>query len=408
MSISSYISFINNIPKKDTIPFLNEELGKKGVKVIYEKSNNYTQDNPKYNRIMFSTFVRSCSFEYPGTIIKGTKGCAPYKVISVSQSPPNTKYQIGLIYNNFNTSTIINANDGTTVTIYYYDNKWIISTHRGFQVNKYHWFGEKTYEDVVNEVLAEYKMSYDSFDKNKCYTFGFNHNDFHPFMEGRSKEGPNIRAWFIRSVDLKKFNEGDTMENCMSYTEDIGLPIQQPVKFNSVDEMLEKTKNAYDDYIETGVVNYGYIISIESKQYLIESSLMKNIRNIFYTNRFNKLESCFDKKKYIVLNAFLDANKHNTFKKLFPQYLDSFTDFEKKIDTVIQKITDIVEQKEAEDKFKKLQESQDSVDKFSVELYKELTKSITIKLHKKNHIIDIIYSFIYNTKYTEKLYDLVY
>jgi hypothetical protein len=405
MSISSYISFINNIPQKDTIPFLNEELGKQGVKVIYEKHNKHTLDNPKYDRIMFSTFVRSCPFEYPGTIIKSTKGSTPYTVVSVSQSPPITRYAMSFIHKNFSNASIVNANDGTTVTIYYYNDKWVISTHRGFHVNNYNWFGEKNYEDVVGEVMSQYKLSYDDLNKDKCYTFGFNHNEFHPFMEGRLKDKSNIRAWFIRSVDLKKFNEG--CSDYISYTENIGLPVQETVMFNSVDELLEKTKNAYSDYRDTGIVNYGYILNIGTKQYLVESSLMKNIRNIFYTNKFNKLESNFDRKKYIVLNAFLDSKQHEMFKVLFPQFLQEFRMFEEQIDVLVDAISEMVKPKEKEEKEEK-DEKQKKVQYLANQIHGDLTKFITINLHKKEHVIDIIYSFIYNTKYTEKLYALMY
>lgn len=407
--LNRFTEFVKSIPSEDTINYLNTVLGKKGVKVIYEKAENFQKDAPTYDRLMFSTFDRSCPFDFPGTILSSTNGGPPYKVISVPPAPPVTRYKSNYLFKNFSRCSIVKANDGTTVTLYYHNDKWVISTHRGFEVNSYNWFGTRTYQDVVNEVLAQYSFDYNKLDKNKCYTFGFNHNEFHPFLEGRvteteSKEDvKNVsRAWFIQSVDLTKFNNGQ--RSYVSFEDDIGLPLQESVQFNSVKDMFRGANDAYATYKDTGVVNYGYLIRIGSRQYLIESSLMKSIRHIFYSNKFNKLDTAFDKKKYITVNAFLDAGKHDMFKVLFPQYTKEFKTFEKKVDELVDAITNII----VENRNEKTYKAESIVDIVAMELYHCINKSITIKIHKKEDVANLLYTFVYSTKYTNLIYKLVY
>ena len=119
---------------------------------------------------------------------------------------------------------------------------------------------------------------------------------------------------------------------------------------------------------------------------------------------FNKLDSIFDKKKYIIVNAFLDAGKHDMFKVLFPQYAGEFKIFEKKVDELVSSISDII----VKNKDNKTYEAKSITDIVAMELYHNINKLITIKNHKKKDVSDLIYMFVYNTKYTNIIYRLVY
>lgn len=432
-SIQQFNDFVKTIPDTDTINHLHDVLGKIGVKVVYEKATNFDQDKPVYTRLMFLTFKRSCLFEFPGVImgqhLKDKNGEKKYIAVSVPPSPPVTQYQSKLLYKHFGKDTsIIKAKDGTTVTLYYFGSKWVISTHRGFEVNSYNWIAQKTYQDVVDEVLAAYPdFSYDNLDTNKCYTFGFNHSDFHPFREndvnleignmkiseceskGELKEEnpttntkPDVHAWFIQSVDLVKFNASDPYY--VSYNENIGLPIQESIKFSNLKQLFQNANSAYTEYIKNGSVNYGYLIRIGLKQYLVESTLLKHIRNIFYSNNFNNINDAFDKRKYIIVNAFLDSSKHTIFRKLFPQYIPQFDKLEQKIEDLLNAILRI----NKDSKEDKKTEPKNIVEVVAKELYGQITKTITLNNLEEVEVTNLLYEYIYNTDNTRFVYKLVF
>jgi hypothetical protein len=410
-SIQQFNDFVNTIPDANILNHLHDVLGKIGVKVVYEKAANFDQDKPVYTRLMLGTFKRSCSFEFPGVImgqqLEDKNSEKKFKAVSVPPSPPVTQYQSKFLYKHFGRdASIIKANDGTTVTLYYFGSKWVISTHRGFEVNSYNCIAQNTYQDLVDEVLKAYPdFSYDKLDIYKCYTFGFNHSDFHPFKE-RIKEknttSPNVRAWFIQSVDLAKFNTSDP--SYVSYDENIGIPVQKCVKFSNMKQLFQSANNAYTEYIKNGNVNYGYLIRIGLKQFLVESTLLKHIRHIFYSNRFNNINDKFDKRKYTIVNAFLDSNKHSVFKKLFPQYTSHFDTLEQKMEDLVNAIIrinkDLTENKKVEPK--------NIVDIVANELYGQITTAITLSNRGNVELTNLLYAYIYNTQYTNLVYQLVF
>jgi hypothetical protein len=432
-SIQQFNNLVKTITDTDTLNHLKGVLVTIGVKVVYEQAVNFDKDNPLYTRLMFGTFNRSCPFEFPGVImaqrLEDQNGEKKYKVVSVPPSPPVTQYQYNNMHTNFSKDTrIIKANDGTTVTLYYFDSRWVISTHRGFDVNSYNCIAQKTYQDVVDEVLEAYPdFSYDKLDRCKCYTFGFNHSDFHPFREnsknleignlkiseGESKEElkeentipntkPDVRAWFIQSVDLVKFNASNP--SYLSYDENIGLPVQEIVEFSNLNKLQQSANNAYTEYLKNGSVNYGYLVLIGIKQFLVESTLLKHVRCIFYTNKFDNIKDEFDKRKYIIVNSFLDSNKHIIFRKLFPQYKSQFDTLEQKMDDLVNSILRI----SIDSKKDKKVEPENIVDVVAKELYNQITKMTTLSNLNESEVTNLLYMYVYNTKYTELMYKLVF
>ena len=55
-----------------------------------------------------------------------------------------------------------------------------------------------------------------------------------------------MRAWFIQSVDLEKFNASELPY--VTYVEDIGLPTQESVKFSNIKQLFNSANNAYEEY----------------------------------------------------------------------------------------------------------------------------------------------------------------
>tara|TARA_A100001015_G_scaffold317155_1_gene433328 strand:- start:16 stop:840 length:825 start_codon:yes stop_codon:yes gene_type:complete len=254
--------FVKNIPTRNTLNYLKETLGVIGVKMVYEKDKKISsRENPVLKRIMLSSFNRSCKFKYVGVILGLENN--KYRIISYQPKPPLNQFRRNNVVEVMNREQkqirIIQATDGTTVTLYWLNNKWVISTHRGYEVNNLKWMGY-TYQYLLDDVLSSYmNFSYDKLNKNKCYTIGFKHSFNHPFLEGK-KDIKYIekKAWFIQSIDINRFNL-DT-SSCVTYDEDIGLPLQRTVPFMDLRTLYIKANNAYNNYIKNGNVNYGYII----------------------------------------------------------------------------------------------------------------------------------------------------
>lgn len=375
-SISQLNEFIGKIPMVDTIKFLHKNLGKQGVKISYERQKN------KYTRIMFGTFNRSCSFEFPN-IILGAFG-DKLKVISVPCRPPMNQYNKN-VFNDIKNYEAIKVKDGTTVTLYYY-NKWVISTFRGYEVNEFKCCNGKTWEQNLNEVLKKYNFNFDRLDRNKSYTIGFTHTELHPFNNENS-------AWFIQSVKLDEFNNSKYNSN---HTEDIGLPLQEKMKYETIGQLFKKSKYAYDKYLSTKEIDFGYIVNIDNKQYLIESTLLRNIRKILYANKFNDLDKNIDKTKYITINCILDAGLSEMFRNLFPKYQNEIEKVNSYISTIAKNIIIIANQHKING----------NVNTNSIEhsLYLEMSKNISFTDRNENSIKALVYIYLYDTKFTDIFY----
>jgi hypothetical protein len=407
LSMLKFNTVVKSTPQYTPVSFLYTKFGKYDINIVYEKGKNFNRDNPVYTRLMLRPKGRTYKFDYPGVIISQKAGTNIYHAISVPPPPPVIHYSPKFIQENYSPDMdIIMAKDGTTVTLYYFDGKWAISTHRGFEVNGYEWVEHKTYQDILDEVLIKYPdFNYDRLDKTKCYSLGFNHSDFHPFVENKQqyttpvdeyKNRYTSSAWFIQSVDLNKFNASDT--ECVSYTDDIGLPIQENISVPSLCKLFRTADDSYNNYINTGVVNYGYLIRIGLKQYLVESTLLKNIRHIFY-NGLNTRDNMFCKRKSIIA-AFLDFKKYDIVKRLFPQYIPEFVSIDKKIRNTVNAIMRIMDPPKG---YKTV-----VLDNVLNTLYTDLLKTVCVRIKPRFVSYSIIYISICYKKNTELIYNLMY
>lgn len=229
---------------------------------------------------------------------------------------------------------ILRIDDGTVINLYYWIDSWRISTARSYDLTDKKW-SSMTYREIVKDILGEQENTfYDTLDKEKCYTFGIKHKDLHPFLEG--KDEPVNKIWFIQSVDLNECSISYDFKN------DLGISESKysDIKPKNIKELFPLLKNSLNNFIykkNDTEINYGYILRSkdpkktgENSIVLLESSLLQNIRKLFYHSSFNKVskERGYDRIKYILINSYLDVNKNYLFKLLFPQYLHLFVIFD--------------------------------------------------------------------------------
>jgi hypothetical protein len=219
---------------------------------------------------------------------------------------------------------IYESRDGTCFNMYYYNDKWIISTVNGYEMNNVKW-NNNSYQDIITECLCKLSTSLtweqftDGLNKSKCYGFGFKHPDFHPFNESKEKSHD---MWFIQSVDLDENSSSYLKSSQESPFDQIQIQKIFNQSVTSLKELYKIAYNAINDYSINGKICYGFIlksvnckITTNNSNLFIESSLIKRIRKFWYENTVIDLckENGWNKKTGVSFNAYLDNNLHETF-----------------------------------------------------------------------------------------------
>lgn len=222
--------------------------------------------------------------------------------------------------------------DGTIVNLYYHNAHWVISTSRGIDMNNMV-FNTISYQNMLEECIKKYTpldKFYNSLDKKYCYTFGFKHPDMHPFSEGPTKK---FKLWSVQQVCISDLT---FFKNPVS-----GIPTQKKLEYDikNIHQLYKKLSAAYDAYVNGKLPNYGYMlvsndtyITADHSILLLESSLLKTIRALWYNSSYTKFSKSknMDRIKIIILSSYLDDENANKFITLFPQYAPEF----KNIDSV--------------------------------------------------------------------------
>jgi hypothetical protein len=309
---------------------------------------------------------------------------------------------------------IISIDDGTVINLYHWNSKWYISTARSYDLTHKKW-GTLTYKEVVKSILGDNEEKfYDILDKSRCYTFGVKHENIHPFREDNN--APINKIWFIQSVSLETKEISIKFENDLNILESKYSSFQTknvkdlfPLLKKSLNDFMYKTKNTE--------VNYGFILRSkdhkktgENSNILLESSLLQNIRNLYYHSNFNKIsqEMNYDRDTYTLIYSYLDINRHSLFKILFPQYLSSFKTLETITNDLIIAISSFGSNKPKNKNFKINNISKTYKIKISIyaETLYRLISSYYIIAPNDNNLHKIISSYLLNERWVDIYYKL--
>lgn len=252
---------------------------------------------------------------------------------------------------NFANYNIYKINDGTTITLYYYNNKWCIASTNGVDISSLKWIGPTTYMNAFLAAAANYPgFKLNNLDKSLCYTVGFRFKDHHPLCD---PSHPHV--WFISAYKL------DTLER-ITNLDNLQIPhhtvIQLPTNLTNNREIanflsetnevaiLNKIKSRDHNSSQSSLqlpTHYGYILrSIDNMapSYVIESSLMKQIRNLFYNQpkpKFTHIKIDHSNRlEYAILRSYLNVDARCDFKNLFPELTQEYYT---KYDNVFNKLT---------------------------------------------------------------------
>lgn len=384
MNLSEYLQGLNNSDIDD----IRAELGPRGIQVSYEPtikssgSGRSVISTRRHKKI--ANFDDKITQQCGGVVVEYPK-C---RILAFPPKPYNPRRKFKNV--DVNEYSVYQINDGTTVTLYHYEDKWQVSSLNGYSVGALVWAGTKTFKQVLTECLATcHDFSWEKLDTNKCYTVGFRHPEYHPF-------NPEKKIWFIQSVDLSSQNVDEFIPN---YEDDVGIPLQPKLNI-SLETIVENVKNASFNYIREGNIDMGYILRSNSngEPILLESSLLKYIKKFVYNDRSGRLNpreqnyvGAGKRIIYIALKAYLDVNDHYVFKSLFSQHVDLYKLFDEFIDELMEALMG------ADNSYK--------------EFASEIMRPYLIKEHKLKPRPDmrkgILKDFLIESTFLDQYYDLM-
>ena len=159
----------------------------------------------------------------------------------------------------------------------------------------------------------------------------------HPFLTTNHYD-----LWFIKAVNITAFINGEHVTLTKHPLSQVS--IKPP---DNVNQIYDINKNAYNTYLEKKEINFGYILvsndpskTNEYSYILLESSLLKNIRQTWYSGNTLKYvnDNRLDKYIYIPLLAYLNVNTRMSFIIMFPQYIELYNKIVTTTNTFIEQL----------------------------------------------------------------------
>lgn len=317
-------------------------LYKMGIKMSYGTDKAIFTSTFSQKNTLSNVYVQECN----GLILeRGTWRplmVPPRSLRSAIDTVASNKFMYQKLYH------VYKAEDGTCFNMYWHNNKWNISTARGYEMNNVQW-GKKTYQTIVDECLSIHGMTWETFtsklDKNTCYSLGFKHPDFHKFV---TKSHSTHKLWFIQSIILDPNSERYLWASDNSPVEEIKGQEYYTGTVDSLKDLYALATQSMDKFLSHGDVCYGFILRSSNieitgahSDLFVESALMRTIRQIWYDN--NMINKCrqnnWDKDLAICLNAFLTNKLHQTFNIMFPSEALKFEQFSNVISSVTHKMS---------------------------------------------------------------------
>jgi hypothetical protein len=325
MSCLTELLNILNLTTYETLESAHESLIAKtpeNIRIIKEKTaENATKSRFLLNVVHKGSITTTLHSEANGIILLFDTSATPgWSTLVIPPRTLTNVYNREDITSKMDKYTIQAVSDGTTVSLYYYDDLWRISTSRGFDMGEIKWTSDKTYNEILNIILNTYDVNYSMLDTKLSYNLGFHHPEYHPFED-------KIYAWSSNIV---------------------GIPPQAVVSFppkmtnqQILQSMLNHNDSSINDYFKNGVIHYGYILRHDDDNICLESKLFRAIKEIYYKQpkfRNNKPEATGliqnqllnpnVRNIYVALRAYMNHHQKYVALNLFPNFRDYYSTFD--------------------------------------------------------------------------------
>ena len=207
--------------------------------------------------------------------------------------------------------------DGTHIRLFFYNNKWCVSTSRTIDALKSKWGNRKSYYKMFYEAYEHCKtdkFNLDNLDKTVCYGFVLQHPENDIVVEYIAPKLIHIVSRSLKAVDnYKEIN--------------IDIDCKKPTKYE-IDNFTRLLKICY---LEDDFESEGYIIKTVNND-------RHKIKSLNYIN-YKKLKGNYNNElfHYFVLRKTLQIQEY-LYK--FPKNLDKYNLFEKYFRKMVKTIHD--------------------------------------------------------------------
>lgn len=399
--IHDFVSDLNflseNMTGKEIASWAIQTLKPYNIVVKYELSHD-----DLLRRLILSASKGPTNLRYPisrmcnGLVIALTSEDV-WKVVSVPPPVLARNASIGRI--RIEDYDIVEIQDGTVVTMYYYDGEWRYSSSNGYDVTNYRWMGELTFGEAIKESLLGCNDDISSLDIDSSYSFGFSHPSFHFFNQDKPT------AWFIQKTNLSTLKIVTTEDgNDMNLPMPKKIPLTQGFKNagNLIDYMK---KNDSLGYILRNATREGPFMNI-----LLESSKLKFARATVYKLKTAKSLNTninidhTNRLQYSLLRLFLRdgslgdksiyARYFPQHKKIFNEYGEIFVAFAKKVLKMCKSVGAVIHNAKC------------PADQLALSMSQLIVKNGTIQYYDSN-AGDLIYDYVVNIKYIDIYYGVL-
>lgn len=325
---------------------LSEDFLEEMIHIIHTFDVYFNYEKNKYNKIIRIVLRIKKNNNIHPLIYYYCNGCVidtiKWKLLSAPPMAFNKRQVPDIIESYFKQGLydVVKVIDGTVVTIYWWMNRWNISSSNSYDVSSFYWMGDMTYVEIIYDLLTRLHpdaiekngiqlidnttIDFSNLDKNKSYTIGIRHHNFHPLLLD-----PEY-IWNIQNVDLRSYSI--EYDNGL-----IGIPNQQIINAtNSIDQLnhinISSMSNALKN--ENPTFNYGFILRsknrLVTKEYsniLLSSALLKKIKKNIYEYFSNSLKQVINHSNrfdYIAIRNFFNISERNYMLQLYPQLLERF------------------------------------------------------------------------------------
>ncbi len=212
------------------------------------------------------------------------------------------------------TFAVFPLHDATVINVYYSHllEKWCYGSKRSFDIINLTW-RDIAYTDILSN-LCETNNNFENHDKSKTYVFAVTDPRIHLFA--RASMVDLVATTSTEEMDM------DALELAPS-------------------DAIAMNKNAYTNFIKTGVAHFGYIMRNGTSSYALESDLMIAIKRVLYKPSIIRTANRRDVEvlnytndlNYIITRAYF--HNYTMALSLFPQFEPNFLKIRQELGTMI-------------------------------------------------------------------------
>ena len=210
---------------------------------------------------------------------------------------------------NMSHSTYEEFIDGTMINLFYYNDKWIVSTRSNIGATC-KWFSNKTFEELFQD--SSNNLDYNKLDTSVSYTFVLQHPDNRIV---KNYNHPSFTLVSARKIENNTYSDLN-LEELQKILEEQGVTIKIPQKyeFNDYFQAMDFANNQNYDFQGIVMKYNGFRSKIRNTKYNYVKHLKGNTRNM----------------KFVYLNL-RQNNTLNSFLEFFPEYHEEFEEYKSQL-----------------------------------------------------------------------------